>query len=145
MVVIKQISANDTYVVRHRVLRQGKPLKSCAFANDNDASTIHFGLYENGQLAAVASLFAQSNDLFKGKQYQLRGMAVLEEFRRKGFGEALLNKVEEYSLSNSIQVLWFNARESAVHFYSASNYEIFGNSFVIEGIGTHYIMYKFIQ
>ena len=142
MINIREISSTDTFQVRHPVLRDGKPLESCAFTNDNHLSTIHFGLFDDDEIAGVASLFHQNNDLFHGNQHQLRGMAVLDNFRRKGYGEALLKRIEEYAMSQNSDIIWFNARENAVPFYSALNYTIADEPFVIEGIGIHYIMYK---
>lgn len=142
MFTIKIISAIETYSVRHPVLRALKPIESCEFPNDDDPSTVHFGLFAVSKLAAVASLFHQKSSLFEGNQYQLRGMAVLENFRRRGYGEALVNISEEYARKNDSDIIWFNARENAVPFYQSLDYKIFGEAFEIENIGTHYVMYK---
>ena len=37
--VVKQITAAETIPVRHQVLRQGKPIESCVFQNDEDSQT----------------------------------------------------------------------------------------------------------
>lgn len=143
MNVIKKIKAIDTYPVRHAVLRKGKPLDSCAFLGDDDETTIHLGLFNEEKLIAITSLFKVNSTEFKEpKQYQLRGMAVLEEFRKYGLGTLLINEAEKICIEKNTEVLWFNARESAVPFYLKLNYKTFGTKFEINGIGPHYKMYK---
>lgn len=136
---IKEISAPETFAVRHPVLREGKAPESCLFDRDELASTHHYGIFEEA-LAGVVSVFQQGNALFpESRQLQLRGMAVLARHRGKGYGVALLRHVEN---GNPGTLLWFNAREVAVGFYSQLGYTIAGEPFEIGDIGTHFIMYK---
>ena len=91
MIEIKKISDFETIIVRHPVLRAGKPIESCHFDGDDLPTTSHFGLNLHNQLIAVISAFEVKNKLFtEENQYQIRGMAVLEEFQKRGFGEQLL-------------------------------------------------------
>ena len=55
---IRTISALDTYVVRHPVLRPGRPRETCAMGGDDREDTIHLGAYGvvNDQLVGVATL-----------------------------------------------------------------------------------------
>lgn len=73
---------------------------------------------------------------------QLRGMAVLPEYRSKGVGAQLLEAAEKYARSKEINTLWFNARIKAVAFYERNGYLKKGGSYEIEGVGTHYFMLK---
>lgn len=140
---IREISALETFPVRHPVLRNGKPIESCHFDGDNLHSTKHFGLYENGILAGVISVFKVKNPGFTNElQFQIRGMAVLEDYRKRGFGELLVSKVENYVLGENGHFIWFNARENAIGFYQNLNYEISGNSFDITDVGIHFLMLK---
>lgn len=143
MTTIKQIPATDTYAVRLPVLRLGKPIESCAFAGDDLATTIHFGIYTDNSIAGCLSVFKESNDIFDtSNQYQLRGMAVLEQHQKKGFGRLLIAEAEQYIKTENGKLIWLNARENAVVFYKNMGYSITGNAFIIEGIGTHYVMAK---
>lgn len=111
MTYVKQIPPQETYPVRQPVLRPDKPLESCIFDGDDAETTVHFGLYENGELAGVASLFKVKNDaIAEEDQYQLRGMAVLANHQKKGFGEKLLKAAEDYAMSRYAGLLWFNAK-----------------------------------
>ncbi|MEL1253199.1 GNAT family N-acetyltransferase [Flavobacterium sp. DGU38] len=140
---IKEISAHETYIVRQPVLRKGKPLTTCFFEGDNLQSTHHFGLFESQNLTGIISLFLKHNPIFaENLQAQIRGMAILESHQKKGFGERLIKHCEEYCLANQFDLIWFNARESAVGFYKKMGYETTGSSFEIPEVGTHYLMYK---
>ena len=53
--IIKSISANDTFTVRHPVLRPDRPIEDCCFELDNHASSLHLGMEFNGEIIAVLS------------------------------------------------------------------------------------------
>ena len=143
---IKKINSIDTYPVRHEVLRKGKPIETCQFKGDDDENTIHFGLYQNERLIGIISIFKEKNDLFsETNQFQIRGMAVLEEFQGKGFGAELVKEAENHCISLNTDVIWFNARENAVPFYKKLDYIIIGDSFLIPDVGIHFAMYKKIR
>ncbi len=145
MIEIKKITAFETIIVRHPVLRPGRPIESCHFDGDDMPTTSHFGLFLENQLAGVISAFKAQNKLFSEEnQYQIRGMAVLSEFQKKGFGEALLEYCENEIRLKSGNLIWFNARETAIGFYEKSGYEILGDQFEIPNVGPHYILFKAI-
>jgi GNAT superfamily N-acetyltransferase len=140
---IKQITAIETFIVRHPVLRKGRSIDTCSFVGDELNSTIHFGYFENNFLIGVVSVFKQKNGTFiANNQYQIRGMAVLENHQKKGIGQALINHSENYILNTTSSLIWFNARENAVPFYEKMGYHKVGNSFEINPIGTHFLMTK---
>jgi len=145
MIEMKKITAFETIIVRHPILRPGRPIESCHFDGDDLLSTSHFGLFLENQLAGVISAFKAQNKLFSEEnQYQIRGMAVLSEFQKKGFGEALLEYCENEIRLKSGNLIWFNARETAIGFYEKSGYEILGDPFEIPDVGPHYILFKVI-
>lgn len=146
MHLIQKITSSETYLVRHPVLRKGKPITSCQFNDDDLETTLHFGLYLNQELTGVLSLYEKSNTVFPEKnQCQIRGMAILENRRKKGFGEALIIHCEKHCISKNVNLIWFNARIQAVGFYEKLGYAKKGNPFEIENIGEHVLMFKKLQ
>ena len=140
---IKKISSSATYPVRHEVLRKGKTIETCQFKGDDDENTVHFGLYQKEQLIGIISIFKEPSILFSEKnQFQIRGMAVLEEFQGKGFGAELVKAAENYCINQNVDLIWFNAREKAVPFYKKLDYTSIGDSFLIPDVGIHFAMYK---
>jgi GNAT superfamily N-acetyltransferase len=143
---IKKINAIDTYPVRQEVLRKGKPIETCQFKGDDDENTVHFGLYQKEQLIGIISIFKEKNNLFQEKnQFQIRGMAVLEDFQGKGFGAELVKVAENYCINQNVDLIWFNAREKAIPFYKKLGYTSIGDSFLIPDVGIHFAMYKKIH
>ena len=64
-----------------------------------------------------------NSELFlEEKQYQLRGMAILESYQNTGFGNLLLAEAEKLLHQRQVDLLWFNARETAIHFYKKNNF-----------------------
>ena len=143
MTNIQEIPAQETYLVRNPVLRKGKPIESCRFDGDDLATTHHFGLFKDKSLVGIISLFKNSNITFaENSQSQIRGMAILDDFRKKGLGEALVNHCEEYCINNNCELIWFNARTEAVGFYEKMGYQKTGAIFEIKDVGEHLLMFK---
>ena len=143
MKIITQISASNSYSVRHPILRPGKPFESCRFEGDELPTTTHFGLFNTKKLIGVVSVFKNNNSTFNiDNQFQIRGMAVLTEFQKKGFGKDLMNHCAEFIKSQNGTLIWFNAREIAVPFYEKLGYIKSGNPYTIADIGLHYVMQK---
>jgi GNAT superfamily N-acetyltransferase len=137
------ITSSETFSVRHPVLRAGKPIESCRFEGDDLATTTHLGLFKGNDLIGIISIFEVKSLLFNDeKQFQLRGMAVLEEHQKKGFGEKLVRHAEQYLKSKNASLIWFNARLVAVAFYKKMGYTTIGEAFIINTVGPHYVMFK---
>ncbi len=140
---IKKISSRDTFLVRHPILREGKPIESCQFDGDDLETTTHFGLFIDKNITGVLSVFKNNNVIFSSEnQFQIRGMAILKDFQRKGFGDELIKHAEVYIKSQFGKLIWFNARENAVPFYEKLGYIKIGEPFFIADIGIHYNMKK---
>ncbi len=140
---IKAISAKATIKVRQPILRTGLPIETCVFEGDELTSTLHLGAYINNQLVGVVTYLKNNTTTFGAKhQYQLRGMAVLSNFQKKGIGKLLIEKGEQILTNKNAQLIWCNARIVAVSFYQKNEFKIIGNPFDIPGVGAHYMMYK---
>ncbi len=142
MILIKEINANQTYPIRLAVLRPTKTLADCVFTHDDDESTFHLGAFLENDLACIGSLYQQKHTLFKeSNQWQLRGMATLPQYVGKGLGSTLLKNTVEILLKKDTNLLWCNARSSAVAFYQKAGFSIVGEEFLIADVGPHYVMY----
>jgi len=142
---IKIIEADETHLVRHPVLRAGKPIESCVFKGDNLDTTIHTGIFVKDKLVGVCSFLKNNHNLIPAtSQYQLRGMAILENFQGLGLGKTILNYSELQLKNKGINAIWCNAREIAVNFYKKNGYQTTGKPFNIKDIGLHYMMHKIL-
>ena len=142
---IRSISSEETYPVRHPVLRKGRPLESSRFDNDDLESSFHLGLFLDEKLVGVATFLKNEHTLFSEEdQYQLRGMAVLEAYQGHSIGKNLMLAGEQRLNDINAERLWFNARIIAVDFYKKLGYQTVGERFEIAGVGDHYIMTKLL-
>tara|TARA_R110002033_G_scaffold141375_4_gene179966 strand:- start:33071 stop:33529 length:459 start_codon:yes stop_codon:yes gene_type:complete len=141
--VLRQITAQETYRVRHAVLRKGKPIESCVFEGDDLATTFHIGGFVSDKLVAVASFYKKKNEKYSfSNAAQLRGMAVLGAYHGCGYGQQLLLYSEQLLTEKKVHVLWMNARIAALGFYSKLNYQTIGTVFDIPKVGEHFVMFK---
>lgn len=140
--LLKEITAKETWPVRHPVLRKGRPLEDVYMEADEKETTFHLGIFYKDNIVGVASFMEDTNPIFKGTQARLRGMAVLPQYRKKGLAELILEKGEEILKEKGTTLLWFNARIIALKFYKNLGYETVGPEFDIPLVGPHYIMKK---
>ena len=138
--MIIQLSSSQTnYEVRHPVLRKGKPVESCRFENDDHPESIHLCAKKKDIIIGVLSALPNNcPDFPLKKSYQLRGIAINNEFQRMGIGSLLVQKVEQQiRLNKSIEYIWLNARVNTKNFYLNLQYLPVGKVFNIIDIGMH--------
>src|SRR5690606_30600009 len=130
-------------MVRHPVLRKGKPLDSCKFDEDDLSTTFHLGAFDNDKLVGVVTIIKKENTSFLEKnQFQLRGMAVLEHYQGQGIGAILVKQSEDRVMEQIGSLVWLNARLVAISFYEKLGYKISSDKFEIPLVGMHYTMTK---
>lgn len=139
---VKEITTGQTIAVRQPVLRAGRPREDCYFPGDDLRTTVHYGVFVENKLAGIATFLEQNNPNFDGEHLQLRGMAVLDEFKEKGVGKLLLETGELLARKKEKNLIWCNARIIAVPFYQKMGYITVGDTFEIPLVGLHYVMKK---
>ncbi len=139
---LREITSEETWPVRHPVLRKGRPLEDVYMEADEKESTFHLGIFYQNSIVGVASFMQDTHPDFPGVHSRLRGMAVLPEYRKKGLAELLLKKGEQLLKEKGRTLLWFNARIVALNFYKTLGYKTVGPEFNIPKIGAHFVMKK---
>lgn len=138
---VLRIKAVDTYPIRHKMLRPNGTIDDCIFQGDSDELTFHLGAFVEKKLVSVASFYFERNDLFpEPYQYRLRGMATLPEYQGQGLSSALLKTAFPVIKQNQCQLLWCNAREKAIGFYTKVGFNPMGELFSLPHIGKHILM-----
>ncbi|GAA4328183.1 GNAT family N-acetyltransferase [Mucilaginibacter gynuensis] len=144
--MVKFIKVEELLPIRNEVLREGKLTnEECIFSGDELEGAFHLGYYIGDELACVASFHPKGYGEFHGTGYQLRGMATIEKYRGKGYGNQLLNFAIVYLRGQKANYMWCNARKLASGFYLNMGFEIVSPEFEIAGIGPHYVMYVKIR
>ncbi|MDB5089713.1 MAG: family N-acetyltransferase [Mucilaginibacter sp.] len=144
--MIKFIAVDELLDIRNEVLREGKLTPDeCIFPSDSLPGAFHLGYYAGDELACIASFHPQGYGEFTGAGYQLRGMATVETYRGKGYGNQLLNFAIVYLRGQKANYLWCNARKKALQFYLNMGFEVISAEFEVPDIGAHYVLYVKIR
>jgi GNAT superfamily N-acetyltransferase len=143
---VVELPAEATHALRREVLRRGRPDQDVNFPEDHLDAAFHLGARGNdGSLLGVASFSPNETEHRAGKvAYQLRGMAVLDEYQGFGIGRRLLDEAAARLRERGVEVLWANGRDSALGFYERWGMEVVGDVFVTpSGIPHHVVVYDF--
>lgn len=142
MVNIIPIKIEQTYPLRHAILRPNHPVEACYYLGDDAPTTRHLGAFLQDQLVGICSIYEASHpSLTHVEGLQLRAMATASSSRGLGIGQQLLNAVENYAQSKR-KHLWANARSHALGFYQQAGFEVIGDEFSIRDIGPHRLVVK---
>ena len=145
VVEIKQIKPEETYEIRHKVLRPNESIEESKYEEDLFRTTFHLGAYLDEELISVASFYQEKNNYFEEEsQYRLTGMATLQDHQGKGIGSDLLIHGENLLKKRNARLLWCNAKFPVSDYYKRFGLRERGKAFVIDSIGPHRVMYKLL-
>lgn len=123
---IQKVSADDLMEIRHLVLWPDKPREFVKVPEDE--SGIHFGLYFEGALVSVISLFGDVQCI------RFRKFATLPALQGKGLGSRLLQHAIMYAQTEGYTRMWCDARTEALGFYERFGFRKFSEPFFKEHI-----------
>lgn len=127
----------DYYDLRYRILRAplNQPLGS--ERNDGDETGVHFALYEDEVLMAIARL-----DKASDFQAQVRFVAVEGNSQGKGYGRMIMEATEIAAKERGDSEMILQARDYAVDFYLKLHYTLVEKSHLLFGVLQHFKMMK---
>ena len=134
MTEIKRITTSETLPIRHKVMRPNKPITYIELPNDELAR--HYGLFVNGEITSIISIYTEKNEV------QFRKFATLIEYQGLGYGTMLLNMVIGLLQKEGVSKLWCNARVKKSKFYEQFNLKATDKRFQKDGI-EYVIMEKY--
>ena len=132
-----EVEWEQYYDLRYRVLRQPWNQPVGSERNEGDESGIHFALFENDKIVAIARL-----DLNPENRGQVRFMAVESTIQRKGFGKQVMLAIESYCKTQNISEMILHARETAIPFYESLNFHLVEKSHLLFNEIQHFLMRK---
>ncbi len=127
--VVTEATVDEILPVRARVLRVGTPSTDPRLAEDDLPGVFHLAGRRQGELVACVSFCPQDTPLRPGLAgWRFRAMAVDTSLQGTGLGRVLLADGIERARAAGAQVIWANARDSAIGFYESM-------AMVVEGEG----------
>jgi len=143
------VAPEQTFALRHRVLRQHESLEDLRLSGDDDPRSGHIAAIDDdsGEVVGTAVVFPEPPPWDTGASgaWRLRGMATAEEWRSKGVGGAVLAAVVDHVNLAGGRLLWCNARLPAVRFYERAGFERVGEEWDEPHIGPHVAMQLRVQ
>jgi GNAT superfamily N-acetyltransferase len=129
---VVEVDAGDVYELRRDVLRRGTPTDDVMFDADDDAATRHFAVRnDDGDVVATSTWSERECPHHPGTTaLQLRGMAVRDDYQRRGLGAALVDAGIAFAGERGIELVWANARDAALAFYAAKGFTVIGDGFL---------------
>lgn len=107
MVEIKKIQAEETYPIRHHILRPHQSFDACKYETDHRETTFYIGAFIEKKLVSIASFSIEVHPGLPGyRHYRLRAMATLPEYRRNHIGKSIVISAEAELKSKHIDYLW---------------------------------------
>ena len=107
--MIRSITPEQTYPLRHAVLWPDKPFDYVQIEDDDEGH--HYGAFQNDELVAVISLFID------GPIGRFRKFATRPDCQRMGIGTQLMNHIIAEARRMNATTLWCDARLDAADFY----------------------------
>jgi predicted GNAT family N-acyltransferase len=128
---VRLVGATDVRPLRREVLRVAMPEATVDFEGDDDGSTYHLAVFDTSDsIVAVSSWMERplSEDPDR-RAIQLRGMATKVHLQGFGLGALLLDFGIRTAREKTVDLVWANARDSALSFYLRNGFEIIGEGF----------------
>ena len=142
---VEIVDGATTRELRRAVLRPTWPLGSAMHGDDNP-DAIHFAaLDDDGRVIGTCLVLPRPYPVHPDRPHawQLRGMATAPEHRSRGIGATVLAAAIAEILRRDAQLVWCDARTSAVPFYAQHGFETEGAEFLHAESGIpHYRMWR---
>nr|WP_204331729.1 GNAT family N-acetyltransferase [Geodermatophilus sabuli] len=139
---VEQVPVDVVLPLRSAVLRNGGPAGT---PGDDDPATLHLAARRHdGAVVGVVRLAAAPCPWRPDARapWQLRGMATDPAVRGTGAGRALVEAGLALVADRGADLVWCNARETAVGFYERMGFTVLTGPFDVEPIGPHLGMLK---
>ena len=129
---IRVASTSEVRPLRQLVLRAGMDSQNVDFEGDDEITTVHVAAIDSeNQIVGVSTwLVRPFSSQPQVIALQLRGMATQVELQSRGIGALLLEAGEKYGATIGAQIVWANARDTALDFYHRNGYRTVGDGFI---------------
>jgi predicted GNAT family N-acyltransferase len=118
------------------MLRAGRPTEESFYPPDDLAETMHLAAFVNEEVVGTATVFPEA--LNGEPAWRLRGMAVDPAHQGSGVGTVLMHDMTRRLLEGDVNLLWCNARTTALDFYRKQGFEVVGDEFIADADVPHY-------
>lgn len=122
---------SDPQSVRTKVFIQEQGFTQEQEYDEMDEKAYHVVVYQQGKPIATSRFFPSPKDPL---EYRFGRIAVLKEERGKGYGNVLLQTMEEAAKKQGATSLWLDAQIQATPFYQKQGFVIIGTEHLDGGV-----------
>jgi phosphoribosylformimino-5-aminoimidazole carboxamide ribotide isomerase len=123
---IQPVSLNEVWAMRQAVMY---PQESISLVQlEDDEKGLHWGLYDQGELVSVISVFDRNGAV------QFRKFATRTNWQGKGYGTILLQHVMDWAHKQGKKSIWCNARLTATGIYKKFGMKAVGKTWQKYGL-----------
>ncbi|MGH9113347.1 MAG: GNAT family N-acetyltransferase [Acidimicrobiales bacterium] len=143
-VTVERVDPEDSYPLRNRVLRPGRPRSAVHLAIDHDPATATFAARTaDGEVVGTAIVYPEPCPWLaeRAAAWRLRGMATAEGLRGSGIGALVLRATLDHVVAAGGELVWCNARTPARAFYERAGFRPHGDAWDEADIGPHIAMW----
>lgn len=126
MITVSEADYNEVLKIRQQVMYPDKSIDEVKIDNDNMG--IHLGVFDDGNLMTIASIF-----LDKERNLQFRKLATHVEVQGKGYATEFMKWLDDYAKDVKLNSVWCNARKDVIGFYKKFGYEETNETFSRDG------------
>ncbi|GAB2456320.1 GNAT family N-acetyltransferase [Jatrophihabitans fulvus] len=141
---IVEATADQTRPLRLAVLRPGLPPDTPTL--EDPPGAVHLAARDGGEVVGAAVLVVRPFARQPGRRgWQLRGMAVAPARQGTGVGAQVLAAAVRLAAGRGVEVLWCQARTSAVGFYERQGWRVEGEEFTGAMGLPHVLMWRAVE
>ncbi|HEX6236771.1 MAG TPA: GNAT family N-acetyltransferase [Acidimicrobiales bacterium] len=144
-VTVERVPPAETYGLRQRVLRPGRPVESVHLSVDDDPATAAFvARGPDGAVVGTTIVFPEACPWAPDRPgaWRLRGMATEPALRGRGVGTRLLAAALEHVAREGGRLVWCKARRPAQRLYERAGFVTHGEGWTDPELGPHVAMWR---
>lgn len=144
-VTVERVPPAETYALRRRVLRPGRPVESVHLPVDGDPATAAFAARApDGTVVGTTIVFPEPCPWAPDRPgaWRLRGMATDPAVRGRGVGTRLLAAALDHVAGQGGRLVWCNVRRPAQRLYERAGFVTHGEGWSDPELGPHMAMWR---
>ena len=111
----------EYFSFRWAQLREPLDMPRGSEKDSQEDTAFHLAAYDGLSVVGVGRVHIEA-----GGTARVRYMAVRADYRHRGIGRSILERLEQFVRTREVRVCWLLARESAVEFYKKNGYVVSG-------------------
>ncbi len=111
----------EYFSFRWAQLREPLDMPRGSERDSQEDTAFHIAAYDGPSIVGVGRVHIEADGTAR-----VRYMAVHADYRHRGIGRSILERLEQFASTHQVRTCWLLARENAVGFYKKNGYVVSG-------------------